>query len=546
MANNDFQFPTGDDLLKALQERMKETDMPAGMAQAAESIMGSMGAAIDAFSGLIRMMPALAGDPNMSMEDAVKAINDMSEEQIAAAAETNAGKQMRAFAETLEDVVPTMQQAINIKAIAFLEQEEKNQTPTLINIPTAATLYFFATHTDIEPTEDLPLSDEIKDELLAVYKRLKAFYAHYDPKKTPTDALVLLRDFTREEEKSPSAAAETLDHISTLAIVPELHSMPNHKLVNALTHVPAIDESGFNVLIDVSKNGAKNVVTSSCLLTYEGDNLKITGRQPFTQYDRAVYDAVTSLWIAGNRTVTADMICREMVGKTEQEKPSQGQKSAVTKSLEKMRFTRATINCGDEFAMRRIQIDGSAATGGYDENLLYLRGKWLKAGKHTIRGYDILSAPVLYEYSRMTKQIISVPVALLDVKKRDKKGEFTTHSLDYKESRVLLKSYLLRRIEGMKGKNGLNNHCIALKDYEKGGKIHEGLYTIAGNPELSQPAEAGATDAERTKRKNDARYIRDDVELILDYWKAGKYIKGYKPYKAKGSTGAIAGYEIIL
>lgn len=546
MANNDFQFPTGDDLMKMLQERMKETDMPAGMAQAAESIMGSMGAAIDAFSGLIKMMPTLAGDPNMSMEEAVKVIDSMTEEQLAEKAESAAGAQLQEFAEAFSDAVPIMQQSINIRAIAFLENEEKTETPTLINIPTAATLYFFATHTDIEPTDDLPLSDEIKDELLAVYRRLKAFYAGYDPKKTPTDALILLRDFTREEEKSPSMAAETLDHISTLAIVPEQHSMPNHKLVNALTHVPAIDEAGFNVLIDVSKHGAKNVVTSSCLLSYEGDNVKITGRQPFTQYDRAVYDAVTSLYIAGNRTVTTDMICREMVGKTEQEKPSAQQKAAVTKSLEKMRFTRATINCGDEFAMRRIQIDGNNATGGFDENLLYLRGKWLKAGKHTIRGYDILSAPVLYEYSRMTKQIVSVPVALLDVKKRDKKGNFTTHSLDYTEQRVLIKNHLLRRIEGMKGKNGLNNHSIALKDYEKDGKLHEGLYTIAGKPELSQPAAANLDKKELQKRKNDAFSIRADVELILDYWTKVKYIRGFEPYKAKGSTGAIAGYKIIL
>lgn len=544
MANNDFQFPTGDDLMKALQERMKETDMPAGMAQAAESIVGNMGAAIDALSGLFRMMPTLAGDPNMSMEEAVKVISSMDEEQIAEKAETEAGEQFKEFAEAFADVAPIMQQSINVRAIAFLENEEKTETPTLINIPTAATLYFFATHTDIEPTEDLPLSDEIKDELLAVYRRLKAFYASYDPKKTPTDALILLRDFTREEEKSPSMAAETLDHISTLAIVPENHIMPNHKLVNVLTQVPAMGENGVEVSIDVSKKGAKRVVTSSCILSYEGDDYKLT--RPFTEYDRSVYDAVTSLWVEGNRAFTIDMVCRNMEGKIKQEKPSAQQKAAVTKSIEKMRGTLAVINCGDEFAMRRIDDDIDFPINARDYNLLYAVGSWKKAGNHVVRCYELIMPPILYAYSHMVGQVLSVPVALLDVKKRDKKGEYSTHSLEYTEQRVLLKSYLLRRIEGMKGKNRLISNRIVLKDYRDHGKTHEGVYTKAGKPELSQPAPANMTKEEQTKRKNDARYIRNDIELILDYWVHCDYIKGYHSYKEKGNTGAIAGYEIIL
>lgn len=339
-----------------------------------------------------------------------------------------------------------------------------------------------------------------------------------------------------------------IERISALAIVPKRMVVPNHKLVNSLTRATRTPEDAIQIVLEVSKRGAKNKVTATCVLSYEGDNVKISGRQPFSEYDRNVYNAVVSLYVAGNRVITSDMVWRTMTGKTEQEQPSPALKAAVTKSIDKMRFMRAQIDCSDEFKMRRIELDGKPVNGaGFDDNLLHLSVAWVRAGKNTIRAYEFPQesrfAPILYQYSAAVKQVINVPIALLDVKKLDKRGKPTTHSLSYTEQRVIIKGYLLRRIEGMKGKNALKSRNIAFMDYTKDGQTHEGLYTVAGYPELSQPMPEGMTDAEKTKRKNDARYIREDAAAILGYWTASGYIKGFSEYR-DGRT--VAGLEIKL
>lgn len=398
-----------------------------------------------------------------------------------------------------------------------------------------AAVYHFLASTDTDEFFKLDFTTEADaNKLIALYEKMGALYmAHSNTINSGND---LIQAFS-------SNAVETLKQLNTIARVPKQYVAPNHKLVNSLQKATRTLEDIIEVTLTVSANGAKKPVTATCVLSYEGTNVKISGRQPFTEFDRNVYNAVVSLFVAGNRYFTVDMVWRAMTGKTAQEQATPAQQGAITKSLDKMRFMRAQIDCSEEFKMRRISIDGLTASGGYDDNLLHLSVAWVSAGKNTIRAYEILTAPVLYLYSAAVKQIISVPIGLLDVKKMSKNGKPDTHSLEYTERRVIIKGYLMRRIEGMKGKNSLNNRCIAFIDYTRNDTVHEGLYTIAGSPELSQPMPDNLTNKEKTKRKNNARQIREDAVAILDYWKATKYIKGYSCYKEKG---VYAGFEITL
>ncbi|MGM9631138.1 hypothetical protein [Butyricicoccus sp.] len=420
------------------------------------------------------------------------------------------------------------------------------QDGNLVNVPLAAVLYFFATHEDIDPRAQDGLTAEQKAAITDVFTRLDAFYREH--RAEINNGQHLLLEFAKADKTSPASAQETLQRICDLAIVPKRMVVPTHKLVNSLTRATRTPEDAIQIVLEVSKRGAKNKVTATCVLSYEGDDVKISGRQPFTEYDRNVYNAVVSLYVAGNRVITSDMVWRTMTGKTEQEQPSPALKAAVTKSIDKMRFMRAQIDCSDEFKMRRIELDGKPVNGaGFDDNLLHLSVTWVRAGKNTIRAYEFPKesrfAPILYQYSAAVKQVINVPIALLDVKKLDKHGKPTTHSLSYTEQRVIIKGYLLRRIEGMKGKNALKSRNIAFMDYSKDGQTHEGLYTVAGYPELSQPMPEGVTNAEKTKRKNDARYIREDAAAILGYWTASGYINGFSEYR---DGRAVAGFEIKL
>lgn len=426
------------------------------------------------------------------------------------------------------------------------ELQPENTTEQPLNVPLAALLYFFATHENINPQEENSLTAEDKAAIIDVFNRLDAFYTEH--RAALDNEQQLLKLFIEASNPNPARAQETLERLNALAIVPNRMIAPIHKLVNNLTRATRTPEDAVKIVLEVSKRGAKKKVTATCVLSYEGENVKISGRQPFTEYDRNVYNAVVSLYVAGNRVITSDMVWRTMTGKTEQEKPTPGQKAAVTKSIDKMRFMRAQIDCSDEFKMHRIELDGKPVdSAGFDDNLLHLSVTWVRAGNNTIRAYEFPKeprfAPVLYQYSAAVNQVINVPIALLDVKKLDKHGKPTTRSLEYTERRVILKGYLLRRIEGMKGKNALKSRNIAFMDYTKDGQTHEGLYTVAGYPELSQPMPEGLTEAEKQKRKDDARYIREDAAAILGYWTASGYIKGFSEYRG---SRAVAGFEIGL
>lgn len=411
--------------------------------------------------------------------------------------------------------------------------EDKTRISSDVKVIMPATvLYFFAT-SNVDPWAYDGLTDEHKKKLVRNFSHVGKFYEENKGEYKDSRGLVL--------------ALCKAEQVETRLIsnIPQNYVSPNNKLANSLTRATRDPSDVIEIVTEVSKRGAKNKVTATCVLSYEGENVDIRGKQPFTEYDRNVYNAVVSLYIAGNSVFTSDMVWRTMNGKKEQEQPTPALKTAVTKSLDKMRFLHAQIDCSDEFKMRRIVMpDGNVVTGaGYDDNLLHLKKKWVCAGKNKVSAYEILSAPVLYEYSSAVKQVISVPIDLLDVKKLDKQGRPTTRSLEYTEQRTIIRGYLLRRIEGMKGMNALRNNRITLLDYRKDGEIHDGLYSIAGKPELSRPAPSGMTDAEKAKRKNDARYIREDADKILKYWKAVGHIKSFSVYKS-GAT--IAGFEIMI
>ena len=318
-------------------------------------------------------------------------------------------------------------------------------------------------------------------------------------------------------DENPADAQEISEHLTS--VLPEKYVVPNNKLANTMTR--GIIDIG-RITLEESRRGAKKLVETTCILTYEGDNVHLSGRQPFTEYDRNVYNAVSSLYVYGDQShvVTPAMVYRAMTGLTDSEKPTAGQLAAVTRSLDKMRFIRARIDCTEELKMRRITLNSKQINGGeIDTYLLTADAIKVQAGGQTVRAYRIIKTPILYEYAAAVKQVLTLPASVLDVKEIsemtvDGAKKLTIGArLPNTESRILIKGYLIRRIEGMKGKNGLNNPVIALYDYQRDGETHQGLYSIAGNPDPTR------TEANR---------IRDNAEKMLAYWAATGYIKSFE------------------
>ena len=396
--------------------------------------------------------------------------------------------------------------------------------------------YYFTTRPDLRPSEESTITDADRTAIIETYKRFDAFILDYfgDLEKAKhcedKEYLIAIEAFISHE--NPAEAAEIIERLTS--VLPEKYVVPNNKLANTMTK--GIIDIG-RITLEESRRGAKKLVETTCILTYEGDNVHLSGRQPFTEYDRNVYNAVSSLYVYGDQShvVTPAMVYRAMTGLTDSEKPTAGQLAAVTRSLDKMRFIRARIDCTEELKMRRITLNSKQINGGeIDTYLLTADAIKVQAGGQTVRAYRIIKTPILYEYAAAVKQVLTLPASVLDVKEISELTVDGTKKLTVgarlpnTESRILIKGYLIRRIEGMKGKNGLSNPVISLYDYQRDGETHQGLYSIAGKP-----------DADRKEMQR----IREDAEKMLAYWAATGYIKAFE---AQTERKKITGYKITV
>lgn len=342
--------------------------------------------------------------------------------------------------------------------------------------------------------------------------------AHMEP--TPLSRLLS----EKQEDTIQDEAGHMLTHLQSVIV--DRHVIPNNKLTN---HIAGhVDDVGmFKLPVSAATKRAMPMKVI-CSLAYEDENLKISGRRPFTEYDRNVYNALVSLYVYGDQShiVTPQTVYRAMVGMAATENPGKQQIEAVTESLDKMRFTRTVINCTDEIK-RRKSIPGRkyAGMGMIDTYLLDATVVHVEAGGKTVRAYRINSAPVLYGYSRLLNEVLTVPSSLLDIRATSEDGEITGERVNNTESRIQIKGYLLRRIEGMKGSNSLKSRTIALDGYDKDDIHHKGLYEIAG-------LTAGAS---RKAQKT----VRDYAEQVLGYWKANGYISGHSFLTARRTITGI-------
>lgn len=297
------------------------------------------------------------------------------------------------------------------------------------------------------------------------------------------------------------------------SIIPQKAVINVSKLAAELTR----DLVGADAEIIVSKKSAKKEIDIIVSMTIEETNLKITGRQPYTAYDRAVLNGICSLWQAGNTAFTAAMVYRAMNGMTGTDdggaRVSPQAVGAVTRSIEKQRVTRLTIDCTEQmkhykglsrakFDAMMISVDGVEMTAQ--------NGQRVKAYTFT----NPARPPVLYEYSRSINQVLTIPPRLLN----------SSGTIRTTEEVIAIREYLIRRIEGMRGNNSLRADRIAYRGiYRELGIDIDGL---TGNALKDVP-----------------KRVRKNTEALLCHFQSEGFITGFSSYK-DGHT--IAGVQIRL
>lgn len=240
--------------------------------------------------------------------------------------------------------------------------------------------------------------------------------------------------------------------------------------------------------------------------------------EEINSFDMNVLDAVSTIYQHGYATITAEMVARVLTGNHNSKKISPARVTEIRESLDKLTNIRVTIDYLKE-ANRR---SGKKFDEFKVESYLFPADKVtarFKANGKTIEAYHLLRTPALFEYAKEIGQIISYPVYLLNSREKMSDSDDT----------VLIKRYLIKRIEQMKNKkNNIMNHKISYQWVDNNtGKI-KGMYQ-----------ELGYSSEKYSNWRKKRSSIHGIVKNHLDYLIEVNYIKGYIEIKEKNTINGV-------
>lgn len=229
-------------------------------------------------------------------------------------------------------------------------------------------------------------------------------------------------------------------------------------------------------------------ITTYAKIIYDG----LDGITPkLSAFDKSVYNAINSLYEAGQREVTNQMIYRVMKGDSKARiTPKRAEE--INNSVHRCAGKVIHIKAGQEITIGKYKnIDPE-----YVGNLLTIEGKIITLNGTRCSCYEITTPPMLYRYAKGKGQIGSCPINILNV------------PINMTDEVIGIRDYLLEWIMALKNpKNGqINNERTYEKIYER---------FIMDQVDL----------------KDKKRKIRDQVKKILDHWKDENYITDYEEIK---------------
>lgn len=247
----------------------------------------------------------------------------------------------------------------------------------------------------------------------------------------------------------------------------------------------------------------------------QDSGVSVSGMEHITALDRLVNDNIASLYMENeSHTFTVAEIWRAVVADTKKATPSPQQLEDIEASIEKQRRTMIYIRAKEHGELNRMDNSASLVFDGY---LLSATGAEITKGGKRIRAYEFIDMPILHKYAAAVGQIATIPADIKDIRAIDQKtGELLdTPGISNTTNNVLIKEFLLRRIEAMRGNNNFKPSPIKLQS----------IYEYIGKPKPNR------TESGR---------IRKDIDSILACWVKKKYIKSYKFLKDGAKIAKIA------
>lgn len=249
-----------------------------------------------------------------------------------------------------------------------------------------------------------------------------------------------------------------------------------------------------------------------------------------------VFEAVIDIFREQYREFTVAQVWRTMHHKEQTDEPTENQAEEIYNTLEYLR----------QMQVSYIRLDNGLELP-YDF-MLHIIPVLRSNGGYATRAYKffevngIPAEPIALTHAKNSNnEIARFPAQYLSTKKRKADGTLSTRDVTIAKELTAINRSIIRRIVST-----MDSVFISLEDTWSGGKLHEGLYTLAGHPELSKPVSADLQPAERKKtinaRKDAARRLRYYAELVLDNLKAYGAIISWEIYSRKGEK-TIAGYK---
>ena len=204
------------------------------------------------------------------------------------------------------------------------------------------------------------------------------------------------------------------------------------------------------------KHGKAEQVISYVSFSYDDtvdlEILNKKGKFNITAYDRRVYNAVSTLFINGRKTVSLLEIFNVMTGYAKTN-PSTSQIETLEKSLGKLKSIRVYIDLTNEVNHKMIQdkqplIDAGILKNHSDkikkavveDNMLHFKKCNLESdGGMEFKVIQIIGEPALLSYNRAKKTLITIPMEYIGLE-----GQNST------DKTIAFQDYLLMRIFGYK------------------------------------------------------------------------------------------------
>lgn len=249
--------------------------------------------------------------------------------------------------------------------------------------------------------------------------------------------------------------------------------------------------------------------------------LLATGDQ-FTEFDRAVLEAVFAQLTAGNTIMTPAMIFRSMTSKESGVNVSTDMLDEINKSINKCMYGKVTIPFFDERKNKEIVFDSTI--------LNIIRAEYNVAG-HETQAYEVQSEPMLYSYCHRIGALICSPI------------EMNAIPMSMTKRSVAIMNFLQRIVAPHL--YTMDGQCIVSEagyGAKEGEKIPGAEWIPADYIEYKTLFETVMSLDNSTCTRWLMNKTRETVKTILDHWTKHNYIRSWE--NIRGNNNSIAGLKI--